>query len=224
MRPLRHRPTPVDTAPTPRKAEQGRRPADHCWPVPAGPASLTDVSLPFLAADSGHDEYAADAALPHRVEDGWVRPYRPGPWRVAAAAMLLMLASYLLFAAVIMGLSGNGPGVATTIGAAVLAIGCALRLLRVGFWVSTRGLRQVGFLYTTTLPWNRVGSVRTAQQPVKWLGLPRTVQGQALVVTRSNGQLMRPLLTDHNADFLGRTEAFDQAADAIEGWAAELGQ
>lgn len=145
--------------PTPRKAEQARRPADHCWPVPTGPASLTDVSLPFLAADSGHDEYAADAALPHQVKDGWVRPYRPGPWRVAAAAMLLMLASYLLIAAVIMGFAGNGSGVVTTVSAAVLAVGCTLRLLR-------------------------------------------------------------PLLTDHNADFLGRTEAFDQAADAIESRAA----
>lgn len=222
MRPLRHRPTPVELGPTPRKAEQGRRPADHCWPVPAGPASLTDVSLPFLAADSGHDEYAADAALPHRVQDGWIRPYRPGPWRVATAAMLLVLASYLLIAGVIMGLAGNGPGVAATVVAAVLAIVCALRLLRVGFWVSTRGLRQVGLFYTTTLSWNRVGAVRTAQQPVKWLGLPRTVQGQALVVTRADGQRLRPLLTDHNADFLGRTEAFDQAADAIEGWASEL--
>lgn len=180
------------------------------------------MSLSFLAADSGHDEYAADAALPHHVEDRWIRPYRPGPWRVAAAAMLLVLASYLLFAAVIMGLAGNGPGVALTVGAAVLVIIVALRLLRVGFWVSTRGLRQVGLFYTTTLPWNRVGSVRTAQQPVKWLGLPRTVQGQALVVSRAGGQLLRPLLTDHNADFLGRTEAFDQAADAIETWAAQL--
>ncbi|MEU4096088.1 hypothetical protein [Streptomyces sp. NPDC026673] len=180
------------------------------------------MSLSFLAADSGHDEYAADAALPHHVEDRWIRPYRPGPWRVAAAAMLLVLASYLLFAAVIMGLAGNGPGVAMTVGAAVLVILAALRLLRVGFWVSTRGLRQVGLFYTTTLPWNRVGDVRTAQQPVKWLGLPRTVQGQALVVSRSGGELLRPLLTDHNADFLGRTEAFDQAADAIETWAAQL--
>jgi hypothetical protein len=29
-------------------------------------------------------------------------------------------------------------------------------------------------------------------------------------------------MTDHNADFLGRREAFDMAADAIEGRAAEL--
>jgi hypothetical protein len=57
---------------------------------------------------------------------------------------------------------------------------------------------------------------------VRWLGLPRTVQGQALVVVRArDGQPLRTLLTDHNADFLARPEAFDRAADVIEGWAAE---
>jgi hypothetical protein len=66
-----------------------------------------------------------------------------------------------------------------------------------------------------------VVSVRTAQQPVRVLGLPRSVQGQALVISRRNGPL-RPIMTDHNADFLGRAEAFDVAADALEGWAAEL--
>jgi hypothetical protein len=30
------------------------------------------------------------------------------------------------------------------------------------------------------------------------------------------------MMTDHNADFLGRVEAFDIAADAIEGWSNEL--
>ncbi|MFF3560338.1 hypothetical protein ACFYXS_09910 [Streptomyces sp. NPDC002574] len=180
------------------------------------------MSLPFLAAESGHDEHFADAdaALPHRSEDRWTRPYRPGPWRVAAGALLLVLASYMLFAAVVMGLAGSGSGVTWTAGGAVLVIVVVLRLLHVGFWVSARGVRQVRLLHTVTLPWERVASVRTVQQPVKWLAMPRTVQGQALVVTQASGERLRPLLTDHNADFLGRTEAFDQAADAIEAWAA----
>jgi hypothetical protein len=46
--------------------------------------------------------------------------------------------------------------------------------------------------------------------------------GQALIITRKGGGSLRPMLTDHNADFLGRVEAFDIAADAIEGWSAEL--
>jgi hypothetical protein len=30
-----------------------------------------------------------------------------------------------------------------------------------------------------------------------------------------------PLLTTHNADFLGRVTAFDRAADSVEAWAEE---
>jgi hypothetical protein len=180
------------------------------------------VPLPFLAADRGYDEHPSEAALPYAEQNQWVRLYRPGPWRVATAALMLVLASYVLVAAMIIALAGSLPGAALCLGAAVLVIVSALRLLRVGFWVSSRGLRQSGLFYTFTVPWDQVATVRTVQQPVKWLGLPRTVQGQALVVTRANGQDLRPLVTDHNADFLGRTEMFDKAADAIEGWAAEL--
>jgi hypothetical protein len=45
---------------------------------------------------------------------------------------------------------------------------------------------------------------------------------QPLIITSKTGYSLRPQLTDHNADFLGRVEAFDIAADAVEGWAAEL--
>ncbi|MEU3461742.1 hypothetical protein ABZ721_17580 [Streptomyces sp. NPDC006733] len=160
--------------------------------------------------------------MPHTPQDRWMRPYRPGPWRVATAALLLVLASYVLFAALIIAATGALPAAGLCLAGGSLVIVSALRLLRVGFWVSGRGLRQSGLFYTITVPWDGVGSVRTVQQPVKVLGLPRTVQGQALVVTRRNGEALRPLMTDHNADFLGRTEAFDMAADAIEGWATEL--
>ncbi|MDJ0343277.1 hypothetical protein QMK19_25580 [Streptomyces sp. H10-C2] len=160
--------------------------------------------------------------MPHTAQDRWMRPYRPGPWRVATAALMLVLASYVLFAAMIIAATGALPGAGLWLAGGVLVITSALRLLRVGFWVSGRGLRQSGLFYTITVPWDGVGSVRTVQQPVKVLGLPRTVQGQALVVSRLDGRVLRPLMTDHNADFLGRTEAFDMAADAIEGWATEL--
>jgi hypothetical protein len=81
----------------------------------------------------------------------------------------------------------------------------------------------VAFLRTTTVPWEQVVAVRTAQQPVRWLGLPRTVQGQALTLVRRSraDQGLVPLLTTHDADFLTRPEAFDRAADTVEAWAAE---
>lgn len=74
------------------------------------------------------------------------------------------------------------------------------------------------------MPWNRAAAVRTVQQPVRWLGFPRTVQGQALIVVRKGGDSVPPLLTDSSADFLARGEAFDRAADTIEAWGDEYRQ
>ncbi|MER5436510.1 hypothetical protein [Streptomyces sp. NPDC002588] len=179
------------------------------------------MPLPFLTADRAFDA-ADDVALPFEDRERWRRPYRPGPWRVATAALALLLASYVLFAAVVIALTGSMSEAAVIFGVSLLVIVGALRLLRVGVWVSPRGLRQVRFLLTRTVPWNRVAAVRTVQQPVRWLGLPRTVQGQALtVVRRDRPQETMQLLTTHGADFLGRLEAFDRAADAVEAWAAE---
>jgi hypothetical protein len=180
------------------------------------------VSLPYRSAAVNDDEYGAGVVLPAAVHDRWMRPYRPGPWRVAVSALVFMLASYLLFAALIMALAGKASNGGMVVLVALLMIFAALRLLRVGVWLSGKGLRQVGYFVTVTVPWAKVGTVRTAQQPVRVLGLPLSLQGQALVITRRGGKQLKPLLTDHNSDFLGRVEAFDIAADAIEGWAAEL--
>ncbi|MFI0897629.1 hypothetical protein [Streptomyces sp. NPDC020983] len=180
------------------------------------------MTLPYISATAEADDLGAGRPLPHLDQDRWMRPYGVGPWRVGTAALALMLASYLLFATLIMAAAQNTRGGALCLAVALVVIAAALRLLRVGVWVSGRGLRQTSFFSTVTVPWRKVAAVRTAQQPVKVLGLPRTVQGQALIITRKGGEPLRPQFTDHNADFLGRVEAFDIAADAIEGWATEL--
>ena len=184
------------------------------------------MPLPFLTADRASDEAVAGRPLPFDDRDRWRRPYRPGPWRVGAAALLLLLASYVLFAAVIIAATGELSGGVGCLGIALTVIAVALRLLRTGVWVSAQGLRRVRFLGTRTTRWDKVVAVRTVQQPVRWLGLPRTVQGQALLLVRrdraADGQA--PLLTTHNADFLGRMAAFDRAADSVEAWAAEFGR
>ncbi|MFE0457191.1 PH domain-containing protein [Streptomyces sp. NPDC058914] len=180
------------------------------------------MPLPFLTADRGF-EAADDIALPFDDRDRWRRPYRPGPWRVGAAAVCLLLASYVLFAAVVIALTGSVSEAGVIFGVSLLVIAGALRMLRMGVWVSARGLRRVGFFRTRTVPWERVAGVRTVQQPVRWLGLPRTVQGQALTVVRRDrtAEGAVPFLTTHGADFLGRVEAFDRAADSVEAWAEE---
>ncbi len=181
------------------------------------------MPLPFLTANRAFDEVSADdAVLPDDGPERWRRPYRLGSWRVGAAALLLLLASYVLAAAVIIMLAGTVSGAGVCGGLAAVIIACALRLLRMGVWVSAQGLRRVGFFTTRTTAWEQVVTVRTVQQPVRWLGLPRTVQGQALILVRANQQAEPlPLLTTHSGDFLGRGEVFDRAADTIEAWAAD---
>ncbi|MFC8094718.1 PH domain-containing protein [Streptomyces sp. NPDC057301] len=179
------------------------------------------MPLPFLTADRAF-ETADDVALPFDDLDRWRRPYRPGPWRVGVAALWLLLASYVLFAAVIIALTGTVTGAAVIFGIALAVIAGALRLLRMGVWVSASGLRQVRFFATRTVPWQQVVAVRTVQQPVRWLGLPRTVQGQALMlVRRDRADDVPTLMTTHNADFMARVAAFNRATDAVEAWAAE---
>ncbi|MEU6293357.1 hypothetical protein ACWEDZ_06410 [Streptomyces sp. NPDC005047] len=180
------------------------------------------MPLPFLTADRAFDA-ADDVALPYDDRDLWRRPYRPGPWRVGAAAVMLLLASFVLFAAVIIAATGTLSSAGVVFGIAAVVIACALRMLRMGVWVSAHGVRQVSFLSTRTVAWQQVASMRTVQQPVRWLGLPRTVQGQALLLVRQGRSTdpLPPLLTTHNSDFLAREEAFDRAADAVEAWAAE---
>ncbi len=180
------------------------------------------MPLPFLTADRAF-ETTDDVALPFDDLDRWRRPYRPGPWRVGVAALWLLLASYVLFAAVIIALTGTVTEAAVIFGIALAVIAGALRLLRMGVWVSARGLRQVRFFLTRTVPWQQVVAVRTVQQPVRWLGLPRTVQGQALMLVERGRAAddMPTLMTTHNADFLARVAAFDRAADAVEVWASE---
>ena len=73
-------------------------------------------------------------------------------------------------------------------------------------------MRRVGFFRTHTVPWRKTAAVRTVQQPVRWLGLPRTVQGQALLLVQRAASRLAPLLTDHSADFLA--PAARPAADA----------
>ncbi|MCL7497083.1 phage holin family protein [Streptomyces sp. MCA2] len=182
------------------------------------------MPLPFLTADRDLDldTPAADsAALPHDEPDHWRRPYRPGPWRVGAAAVFLLLASFVLISAMIIAMAGSLPGAAACAVLGAVLIAFAVRLLRVGVWVSAHGLRQVNLLRTATEPWSAIAAVRTRQEPVRWLGLPRTVQGQSLIIERTQGEPLRPLITDHNGDFLSRPEAFERAADVLEAWAAE---
>ncbi|MGW7452926.1 hypothetical protein [Streptomyces sp. NPDC054787] len=178
------------------------------------------MPLPFLTADGVSDaDDDGDEVLAHPDHDRWRRPYRPGPWRVAIAALLLLLSAFMLLATMIVAFAGGWRGTAVCLVAALAVVGSAVQTLRMGVWVSRTGMRRVGFLSARTVAWSEITEFRTVQQPVRWLGLPRTVQGQALTVSGPGGTELPVLLTDHNADFLLRAEAFDRAADTLAAWA-----
>ncbi|WP_405678266.1 PH domain-containing protein [Streptomyces sp. NBC_00048] len=180
------------------------------------------MPLPFLTADGVSEaDDDGDEALAHDDHERWRRPYRPGPWRVAIAALLLLLSAFMLLATMIIAFAGTWGGASVCLVAALGVVGSALQVLRAGVWVSRTGLRRVGFFGTRSIAWSEIAELRTVQQPVRWLGLPRTVQGQALTVAGRDGAELPVLLTDHDADFLSRSEAFDRAADTVGAWADE---
>ncbi|MER6215255.1 MULTISPECIES: PH domain-containing protein [unclassified Streptomyces] len=177
------------------------------------------MPLPFLTADGVFDAHE-DEALPHVDPARWRRPYRPGPWRVAGAALLLLLSAFMLLATVIIAFAGTWADALAAGAVSLAVVGSALRILRAGVWVSPAGLRCVGFFTTRSIAWSEVEGIRKVQQPVRWLGLPRTVQGQVLTVAGRGGEELA-VLSDHSADFLARAEAFDRAAEVVEAWAGE---
>ncbi|MEU1806233.1 hypothetical protein [Streptomyces sp. NPDC019937] len=195
------------------------------------------MPLPFLTADRAHDDDRAGpeaaplahvdvthADVAYEDPERWRRPYRPGPWKVGGAAVLLLLASYLLFSALIIALAGSGSAAGVCVAAAALVMGFAVRMVQAGVRANERGLRRTGLFSSTTVAWQDVASIRTVQQPVRRLGLPLTVQGQAVLAERTSGGAPLPLITSHDTDFLGRPDAFRAAADALDEQAARRGR
>ncbi|MEU7132713.1 hypothetical protein [Streptomyces sp. NPDC046261] len=186
------------------------------------PTTTVAAGTPAAAPAPAASPSPEDPEDPYDNRHRWRRPYSPGPLRVGGAAVVLLLAGYVLLSALIIALAGSwiGAGVCGVLGALLITL--AVRLVRTGIWVGPKGLRQLRLLSGTTLPWSEVTGVRTVQQPVRLLGLPRTVQGQVLVVQRAQGAPLPALVSDHGADFLGRPQAFAAAVDAVEDWVAEF--
>ncbi|MEV4435051.1 hypothetical protein [Streptomyces sp. NPDC049555] len=173
-------------------------------------------------------ESAAQEARPSAPEDlyedrrRWRRPYQPGPLRVGGAALLLLPAAGLMLATLITALAGALIVAAVCLVLATVLVMLAVRLVRAGIWVGAEGLRQQRLLSGTTLPWAEVGDIRVVPQPVRRLGVLGTVEGQALVVHRAQGEPLPVLVADQGTDFLGRPQAFTTAVAATRAWVTEL--
>lgn len=168
---------------------------------------------------------------PHRpldhdyVQRKWVRLYRPGPWRVAVmvpTALLLVLAMTVVVTAA---LATPGHMLVRVTGLAVAALVAAViglflsRVLTAGVYVNDEALRMLSLRGTRVVPWSGVVDVRRVPGPLPMLGLPiRSANAEQVVLVLTDGDDLATPVTSVSADFLGRAEAFDIAAMALERW------
>ena len=166
---------------------------------------LRFAHAPTVSDDQQQHADAAPAPRQGRVRGGGVRTARgPGGWPLVA--LMLVLAAYLLFAALIMELAGESAERGGAGGRRAVIVALRLRLLRVGVWVSGDGLRLVSLLRTTTVAWDRVGcgAHRAAAGAAGWRCRGRCRARRLVVTRRADGSELPTLLTDHSADFLRR--------------------
>jgi hypothetical protein len=153
----------------------------------------------------------------------WVRPYRPGPFRLAACLAIVVV---LLFATMVSLIAAYGSGSVLELGlrgviAALVYVGLVWTVFRAylsGVWVTDEGVRVVRPWSTRAWRWGDIADVRSVPGSTRLLGTPVRVDGHVVVLVFSDGSDVETPLTDRSGDFLGRPEAYDMAATAVEGW------
>ncbi|MEO8329878.1 MAG: PH domain-containing protein [Candidatus Nanopelagicales bacterium] len=168
-----------------------------------------------------------DAAFSQRA---LIRPYRPGPLRHLASAVGVIVVLIPMYSAIIVLFNPENQLFIRLITALSLGlIACGLgtlvgRLFATGVYVNDSGLRVVTMRRMVSVPWSRVVDVSTTAARLPLLGFPavRSVGNAVFVTTRDGGPIRTPV-TSRSMDFLGRSEAFDAAALAVERWWRDAG-
>lgn len=160
----------------------------------------------------------------------WLRPYRPGAPRIVLAGLGVVVFLLPMYSAIIVVLSPTSPLVPRLIIAtafAMIAFGVGTlvaRLFATGVYVNDRGIRLVTLRGMLSVPWAEVADVSIASGPTRFLGMPmtRTTSHRVIVTTRDRGPIQTPV-TSTGLDFIGRAEAYDAAALAVERWWRDAG-
>lgn len=157
------------------------------------------------------------------VQTRWLRPYRPGIIRVATA--LLLLALLCLVVQVSLLTTFKAPDAATMairiVVTVVLLVGLGIVFSRCylsGVWVTDHKVRVLRPLSTRVWTWQEIADVRSVSGPTRVLGSPVAVGGRCVVLVLADGSDVVTPVSDRSPDFLGRSEAYDMAAGAVEGW------
>ena len=154
------------------------------------------------------------------------RLHRPGPWRVALAATLALASATTALGVVVTALSAPGPvALAATalVGGTVLAgvVWLTGRVLLAGVYVADAGVALRGVGVTRRYRWCDVVDVRRVPARCRLLGLAPRVRAERVVLVLRDGTDVATPVTGVSPDFLGRAEAFDIAALALDRWWAE---
>ncbi|MEO8107270.1 MAG: hypothetical protein ABI720_08115, partial [Actinomycetes bacterium] len=146
----------------------------------------------------------------------WIRPYRPGPLRVAVAIFGIFVTSvpaFLTFSIVL------SPGPVTTrlvyaSAFGLIATGLAItfaRFFAVGVYVNDAGVRILTMRAMAVYPWRLVADVSTTSAS----GDPGGDGRRVVITIRDTGPVATPVHR-HSPDFLGRPEQFQMASLAVE--------
>ena len=157
------------------------------------------------------------------VQARWMRPYRPGIIRVATTVLLIAVLGLVTEVSLLT--TFHAPDGATLVIRIVVTLALLVSLTLVfsrcylsGVWVTDEGVRVLRPLSTRVWTWQQITDVRSVQGPIRLLGSPLDVPGRGVVLVLADGTDISTPLSDRSPDFLGRPEAYDIAADAIEGW------
>lgn len=157
------------------------------------------------------------------VQTRWLRPYRPGVIRVATS--LLLLAALGLVLQVSLLTTFHAPSgvdlVVRLVVTLVLLLGLGTLFSRCylsGVWVTDHKVRVLRPLSTRAWRWDEVADVRSVAGVTRVLGTPVALRGHTVVLVLRDGSDVVTPLNDRSPDFIGRSEAYDMAAGAVEGW------
>jgi hypothetical protein len=157
------------------------------------------------------------------VQTRWLRPYRPGLIRVAVSALLLGVLGLVLQVALLTTFRAASSGdVAIRLVVAVVLLASLgtlfSRCYLAGVWVTDHRIRVLRPLSTRVWTWQEIADVRSASGPTRLLGSPVAIDGHCVVLVLADGSDITTPVSDRSPDFLGRSEAYDMAAGAVEGW------
>jgi hypothetical protein len=157
------------------------------------------------------------------VQSRPVRLHRPGPWRTALVVLLAVLTTWCALAAAVAVAGARGLLVkALVLVVVMIPVGVLVwltaRILAVGPYVTDEALRQNRVLSVSEVTWTDIADVRRVRMPVPVLGVGPRTGGERVVVVLRDGSELATTITTASADFLGRAEAYDVAALAVERW------